>query len=706
MVKQAGAITVALVTAGFAVGAASASAQPVLNANDAGAGSLRAAIAAANVNSDVDAITVAIPGAGPHTVTLASNLPAITQPVILDGGGRLVIDAGAAVGDGVVLQVDGSAIRGLVVQNAFDDGLAIQGDENEVTGNLLGTDASGAPAGVGNGGDGVQIDGVANVIGGPTQDARNVVADNGGAGIRIAGPSGHKNRVEGNFVGLDASGTVAAGNADGIAVLGNENVIGGVDSEGSANVIADNSTGVALNGDGNRVEGNLVGTDVTGAVEVGNSDGITIAGDDNVVGGSSEKTGNVISGNSGWGVEVTAGEGNEIFGNLIGPAEAGVFPNQNGGVLIASDRNVIGGPRSGERNVISLNDVGVQLDGDLNRVSSNRIGTTADGSAALGNDTGVLVHGHGNVVGGSAAIMGNLLSGNTTGLEIRSDSSLGADSGTGNTVMGNLIGTTAAGTVAVPNSVGVKIRDASANRIGGGPNDGTDAGNVISGNERVGVELFHDGNGVDDNVIAGNRIGTDRGATRDLGNGDSGVRIDDGNRTLIGGTGPAAANIIAFNDEGIDVESGVDNAFLRNAIHSNSGLAIDLDSDGDLNPIDALDADTGANNLQNSPNIIRGVFSPTSATIDWMLTSEPLTGYRVEFFSTLACGQTRSFLGAVRVTTDANGNVAATSTKLLLSARPPAGSAVTATATKLDSATGKALDTSELSGCPSRPAGP
>ena len=58
----------------------------VTNTSDADAGSLRAAILAANANSGVtDTIGFAIPGPGPHSIALRTQLPVIDDPVIIDG---------------------------------------------------------------------------------------------------------------------------------------------------------------------------------------------------------------------------------------------------------------------------------------------------------------------------------------------------------------------------------------------------------------------------------------------------------------------------------------------------------------------------------------------------------------------------------------------------------------------------------------------
>lgn len=265
-------------------------------------------------------------------------------------------------------------------------------------------------------------------------------------------------------------------------------------------------------------------------------------------------------------------------------------------------------------------------------------------------------------------------------------------------MLGNLIGTDAAGSAALPNLDGVTLRNASGNRIGGGPEEG----NVIAGNHGIGVRLFHDGDGVDDNVIAGNRIGIESSGAA-LGNEGSGVSIDDGNRNLVGGLNPGKANTIAFNDdEGIQIDSGVENPLLGNAIYGNGELAIDLDADGVLNANDLLDVDLGANDLQNKPIGTTAVMGGGTATVDWTLGSEALTDYRIEFFAAYACDQSRVFLGAVEVTTDASGNAAG---RAVLPSVPAnfGGTKVTMTATKRDGVTGATLGTSELAACLATP---
>ena len=84
-----------------------------------------------------------------------------------------------------------------------------------IRGNSVGTDATGTMA-FGNGG-GVEVSGTsANTIGGVAPKAGNLISGNGGDGILITSseriPAG-QNVVEGNYVGTDVSGTKALGNA-------------------------------------------------------------------------------------------------------------------------------------------------------------------------------------------------------------------------------------------------------------------------------------------------------------------------------------------------------------------------------------------------------------------------------------------------------------------------------------------------------------
>ena len=134
----------------------------VLTTADSGPGSLRQAILdadaqdnALNPGAAADRIVFAIPGRGLHTITPASPLPDLTDPVVLDAttqpgfAGRpvVVLDGSQTFGDGLHITCGGSTVRGLVIDGFRGAGIAIdtQGG-NVIEGNYLGTDPTGTAA--------------------------------------------------------------------------------------------------------------------------------------------------------------------------------------------------------------------------------------------------------------------------------------------------------------------------------------------------------------------------------------------------------------------------------------------------------------------------------------------------------------------------------------------------------------------------------
>src|SRR5262245_52589773 len=153
---------------------------------DDGSCSLREAIIAANTNANYhgclapnagpgDTIAFAL-GSGTPTINLGTTpLPAITEPVTIDGGANRVElhgPGGPAVSGrhGLIVGANGAGttIRRLVVNNAGDDGIFIDANDVSVVGCLIGTDSTGMMA-VPNQGFGVQVFGRNGVrIGGGT----------------------------------------------------------------------------------------------------------------------------------------------------------------------------------------------------------------------------------------------------------------------------------------------------------------------------------------------------------------------------------------------------------------------------------------------------------------------------------------------------------------------------------------------------------
>ena len=212
----------------------------------------------------------------------------------------------------------------------------------------------------------------------------------------------------------------------------------------------------------------------------------------------------------------------------------------------------------------------------------------------------------------------------------------------GATVRGNKIGTNAAGTAVLGNGSsglwsGVEITPTGATGasgivIGG---SGANEGNVISGSTRSGIDIYPSvGRTVDDTTIQGNRIGTNAAGTSAIANAWHGIHIrgfgSNGptTDTTIGGTAAGEGNTIAFNGrDGVAIESNdpspenLHNSIRGNSIHSNDtplgfpDLGIDLGPTG-VSPNDlpaSLDADVGANDLQNFPQLVIQVNNSTIA---------------------------------------------------------------------------------------------
>ena len=232
---------------------------------------------------------------------------------------------------------------------------------------------------------------------------------------------------------MTSDGSAAKGNAqDGVTIeslvplqpdeplnLTSQTVIG------PGNVISGNLRGVQISGSGPGAKGvvvrnNLIGTDITGTLNLGNAEeGVRIdnAGGNTVTGNANGSQ--VISGNN-VGVAITGSSStrNLVAGNLIGSDKSGLnpLPNAQEGVLIDSaSGNTIGGTTAAARNLISANNTGVLITGSSassNVVQGNYIGTDITGTAPLANETGGVVidmNASGNLIGGSSVAAGNVI---------------------------------------------------------------------------------------------------------------------------------------------------------------------------------------------------------------------------------------------------------------------------------------------------------
>jgi hypothetical protein len=116
--------------------------------------------------------------------------------------------------------------------------------------------------------------------------------------------------------------------------------------------------------EGNRIIGNFIGTDPTGTLDRGNlGRGVTIFSEGtsgNTVGGSRPAGRNLISGNDGGGVGILSeATDNVVRGNLIGTKKDGVgaLGNLGSGVMISGAfDNTVGGTLPGDANTIAFNE--------------------------------------------------------------------------------------------------------------------------------------------------------------------------------------------------------------------------------------------------------------------------------------------------------------------------------------------------------------
>lgn len=359
-----------------AISSATADTFVVTEVLDSGTGSLRQAITDANAHPNggaTDSIQFNIPGAGVHTIVLASTLPDITQSVFVDGWSQPGFQTKPV-------------IELTTVSGADNDGLRLM--SNFIT-------------------------------------VRGLILNHFRGGIFI-GPFAWA-AIQGCYIGTDQTGTLAAPNQDGIVVSGgSRNLIGG-SGPGAGNLISGNTgMGVYLKHQTfsgspdiapqfNTIQGNLIGTDVTGSVAVPNQYGIYSSESSNFggvsarghrIGGTTSSARNVISGNRADGIKITGGSEMRIQGNRIGTGADGVTPlgNKASGIqIVEAVQSIIGAeasPNLDAANTIGYNGGddfffsgrGIVFLGDgssspiLNRVSANSIHDNVQLGVDLGGD--------------------------------------------------------------------------------------------------------------------------------------------------------------------------------------------------------------------------------------------------------------------------------------------------------------------------------
>ncbi|MEO8054808.1 MAG: CSLREA domain-containing protein, partial [Acidobacteriota bacterium] len=370
--------------------------------------------------------------------------------------------------------------------------------------------------------------------------------------------------------------------------------------------------------------------------------------------------------NIGIDARLPAGGTTFVEGNYVGTDVTGtaVAPNVSLGIQAGVTGNiVIGGTTPAARNLISGNgrallgpgiftfaDAGATIQGNL-------IGTDATGLVALANGGPGINANPGTqaiIVGGTAAGAGNLVTGNGY-------NNVSIFGGTGHFVQGNLVGTNVTGTAALPSDMpfipgnprkGVNLFNTSNTLVGGTT---AAARNVISGNVSGGVDISTViGNAGGSNQVQGNYIGTDITGTINLGNSGFGVLLSNSPGSSVGGSVAGAPNIIAFTVGGVGIGTalGVNNSLLGNSIHSNGGIGIDLGS----NFFDGVTPNSPGGS-QNYPVLTAAPIAAGTVNISGTLNGTASSTFRIEFFSSAVgdptgYGEGQTFLGFANVTTD------------------------------------------------------
>jgi parallel beta-helix repeat protein len=620
-----------------------------------------------------------------------------------------------------------------------------------IVGNYIGLELDGSTT-AGSTGDGVEVDfGSSNVI------QYNTISGNGRNGISLS--SSAFNTIAANSIGTDVTGIFARPNgANGILVTNHSsyNTIGGAVSGGNdptkgifvrppaGNLISgNNADGVLITGGSvlNVLNGNFIGTDVTGDLALGNlQDGVAIVGANfnSLIGCTSTDSPfiyyNVLSGNGGNGLRVDNSNYTKIYANFFGLGKDNQTPvgnSGNGVVIEGSSTGTAMGGKIPLGNVVAAN---LQNGVVVKDTASNFISfNTFSGLAAFENYTN-LGNGQDGILitssGGNILVRTNVFSGNgNDGIEVT-----GAARDVHISL--NIVGLNTPANAALPNkNNGIEVGGNAHDIEIGGVKDFFSIApkNIIGCNLGNGIAITGNAHNV---VVNFSSIGTEApDTTGTLGNKLAGIYLGPGTHSnTIGSSNPALSTVISANGgDGIQIDGSSDNKILKCLIgvnttntgaFPNGGNGISItngfnntiggslvkanviafnDAHGVLlsggfgnailansiynNVLSGIDLTNNANLNQAAPVLNSLQVNSSIVRISGTLTSRANTVYLIEFFANQNSGASgQKFLGRAYLVT--NGKGVATFT--FVGSRPPAGyNFFTATATDLKNNTSK-----------------
>jgi uncharacterized repeat protein (TIGR01451 family) len=278
-------------------------------------------------------------------------------------------------------------------------GVVMSGNDNRIAGNYIGTDVTGLLA-LPNDGTGVRVDnGTGNVIGGPVVADRNVLSGNNNAGLTLVGGTQTViNNYVG--LGADGTTALGNGSVGITLIGGSGHTIGGilpslsnVISSNGRSAFFDNA-GIQINGSSNnQIVGNIIGLDASSLLARPNASGIVVRGS-----GSNDNTIrlNVISGNTRRGIDIfDQAARTQVQGNVIGTDVTGatIIPNSNNGILISNGAidTLIGTNGDGVNDAQEANLIGGNIGHGIliNRTYPSGVGDPVTGTIIAGNWIGV-----------------------------------------------------------------------------------------------------------------------------------------------------------------------------------------------------------------------------------------------------------------------------------------------------------------------------